>query len=65
VSKRTRQIANEPHIFKATNFKDLRVATLGHFSLYYKALDERIIFSAFWDNRQDPKKLLKILERKN
>lgn len=62
VSKRTAQIAEEPLIYKETDFKDTRVASLGNFSIYYKFNDTEIIITAFWDNRQSPKKLLKILE---
>ena len=36
---------------------------MGHFSIYYKLLDEKLIITAFWDNRQDPKKLLDILTK--
>ena len=49
-------------IYKATDFKNVRVASLGNFSIYYKVLDKEIIITAFWDNRQDPKELLKILQ---
>lgn len=62
VSERTRQIARNPFSYKSTDFKDIRVASMGNFSIYYKITDEQIIITAFWDNRQDPKKLLKILE---
>lgn len=61
VSERTRQIAEMPLIYKATDFKGVRVASLGNFSIYYKVFDQEIIIMAFWDNRQDPKKLLEIL----
>jgi plasmid stabilization system protein ParE len=64
VSERTKQIAENPFIYKSTDFKDTRVASLGNFSIYYKVTDEQIIVSAFWDNRQAPKKLLKILQNK-
>ena len=64
VFERTRQIAKNPFIYKSTNFKDVRVASMGNFSIYYKITDEQIIVSAFGDNRQDPKKLLKILKNK-
>lgn len=64
VSERTNQIAENPLIFKKTDFKDLRVTSLGNFSVFYKVFDETNVITAFWDNRQDPKKLLKILERK-
>ncbi|WP_340107079.1 type II toxin-antitoxin system RelE/ParE family toxin [Rhodohalobacter sp. 8-1] len=64
VSERTKQIAEKPLIYKATDFKDVRVASLGNFSIYFKVSDDEIIITAFWDNRQDPEKLLKILENK-
>lgn len=62
VSKRTNQISESPLIYKSTDFKDIRVASLGNYSIYYKVTELEIIISAFWDNRQDPKKLLKILQ---
>jgi hypothetical protein len=34
---------------------------MGHFSLYYKITPELIIVMAFWDNRQEPKTLLKVI----
>ncbi|MEO9884071.1 MAG: type II toxin-antitoxin system RelE/ParE family toxin [Balneola sp.] len=64
VKYRTNQIAKTPFIYKSTDFKDIRVASLGNFSIFYKVTDTQIIISAFWDNRQDPKKLLEILQYK-
>ncbi|MEM0519034.1 MULTISPECIES: type II toxin-antitoxin system RelE/ParE family toxin [Aequorivita] len=64
VSERTKQIAEQPLIFKVTDFTDTRVASLGNFSIFYKFNDKEIIITAIWDNRQNPKKLLKILENK-
>ncbi|PQV44406.1 ParE-like toxin of type II ParDE toxin-antitoxin system [Jejuia pallidilutea] len=64
VSERTKQIAEKPLIYKTTDFKDTRVASLGNFSIYYKFNETEIIITAFWDNRQNPKKLLKILKNK-
>ncbi|MBW8241396.1 type II toxin-antitoxin system RelE/ParE family toxin [Muricauda oceani] len=64
VSERTKQIADKPLIYKATDFKDARVASMGNFSIYYKVTEKEIIITAFWDNRQHPKKLLEILENK-
>lgn len=60
-TERTHQIAETPFIYKSTDFKDIRIASLGNFSIYYKVIEISIIISAFWDNRQDPKKLLGIL----
>lgn len=62
VTARTKQIATSPLIYKATDFNDLRVASLDNFSIYYKITETSILISAFWDNRQDPKKLLEILK---
>lgn len=62
VTERTNQIAETPLIYKSTDFKDTRVASLGNFSIYYKIIDNSIVISAFWDNRQDPKQLLTILQ---
>ena len=55
------QVATNPLIYKAAEFPDIRVAAMGHFSLFYKVTDDAIIITAFWDNRQDPKKLLELL----
>ena len=64
VTKRTEQISEMPFAYKETDFKDVRVASMENYSIYYKVTDEQIIVTAFWDNRQDPKKLLKILNDK-
>lgn len=65
VAERTKEIAETPFMFKSAEFKDTRVAALGNFSIFYKVTEQEIIITAFWDNRQDPKKLLGILETKN
>ena len=62
VTERTKQIVKTPYMHKSTDFKDVRVASLGYFSIYYKVTDKYIIVVSFWDNRQDPKKLLEVLK---
>lgn len=62
VTKKTKQITKNPFIYKSTNFKNTRVASMGNFGLYYKIINEQIVITAFWDNRQDPKKHLEILQ---
>lgn len=62
VSEKTNEIAKSPLIYKTTDFKDIRVAPMGNFSIFYKVIESQIIITAFWDNRQDPKKLLNILK---
>ncbi len=56
------QIAQNPLLYKASEFPDTRVAAMGHFSMFYKIRENNIIITAFWDNRQDPKKLLEMLK---
>ena len=62
VLKRTKQIAKHPFIYKKVDFKDTRVASMGNFSIFYKITMNEIIITSFWDNRQNPKNLLKILK---
>ena len=54
-------ISKNPEAFKETEFDEVRESAMGHFSLYYKITPDQIIVMAFWDNRQDPKKLLKAI----
>jgi hypothetical protein len=35
---------------------------MGHFSILYKLTEDRLIITSFWDNRQDPKKLIDIIK---
>lgn len=63
VAERTKQISQNPYIYKSTDFSNVRVASLGNYCIYYKVTENAIIISAFWDNRQDPEKLLKLLRR--
>lgn len=51
-------ILNHPESFKSTTYEGTRVSAMGHFSIYYKLTKAKLIITAFWDNRQDPKKLL-------
>jgi len=60
-----RLIKRFPKLGKKTDFDEHRVLTLDNFSLFYKFDSERIIITAFWDNRQDPEKLLCLLKDKN
>jgi len=58
VKVRIHTILRNPNAFKPTTFQDVHVSSLGHFSIYYKITETELIVVAFWDNRQDPKKLL-------
>ena len=62
ISERTKLISKHPEAFIETDFKDVRVSSLGHFSIFYKHSLNQIIIMAFWDNRQNPKELLNKLK---
>jgi plasmid stabilization system protein ParE len=58
-AKHLKVISKNPNAFKETEMKDVRESAMGHFSLFYKITPDQLIVMSFWDNRQDPKKLLK------
>ena len=62
IKVRIHTILRNPNAFKPTTFHDVRVSSLGHFSIYYKTTENELIVVAFWDNRQDPKKLLDLIK---
>jgi plasmid stabilization system protein ParE len=59
---RIKTILEYPESNSLTSFPDSRVAAMGHFSIFYKTTDSNVIITAFWDNRQDPNKLLQSLK---
>jgi len=65
ITDRSKVIAQHPEAFKLSDFNDVRVSSLGHFSIFYKYNFNYIIIMAFWDNRQDPKELLEIATKNN
>jgi plasmid stabilization system protein ParE len=62
ISEQIKVILTNPKLFKKADFPDTHVSALGHFSIFYKYTKGSLIITAFWDNRQDPKKLLDILK---
>jgi plasmid stabilization system protein ParE len=61
IAKQTKAILNHPESYKLTDHAGTRESALGHFSIYYRITPGHLIITAFWDNRQDPKKLLEAL----
>ena len=50
-------IAQQPYIFKASAYKQIRQAIIGkQNSLFYLVKNNGIFLLAFWDNRQNPVK---------
>ena len=64
IKERIELIIENPEAGKSTNHLDTREAAMGNFSIYYKIVDEKIFVTSFWDNHQDPKKLVKLLLKK-
>jgi toxin YoeB len=62
INDRIKTLKSNPRAGKNTDFENIRVSVLGYFSILYKFSETRIIIVAFWDNRQDPKKLLSLLQ---
>lgn len=63
IANQIRIILSHPESFKTTTYADTRESAIGHFSIYYKTTKEKLIITAFWDNRQDPKDLLEIIKK--
>ena len=64
VWKKTKFISRNPYASKSTGRLNTRIAALGHFSIVYKIEPKKIVVVAFWDNRQDPKKLYEFLKNR-
>lgn len=62
IGEHTSILKQNPEIGKPTRSKNIRGISLGHYSIYYKYSVAQITIIAFWDNRQDLRKLLKLLE---
>lgn len=63
IKKRIAVIATHPDAGKEVDFPHTSVSAMGHFSIFYQAKNDQILITAFWDNRQDPRKLLAILSK--
>lgn len=63
IKERTKILKKQPYIGKEIQFKTLRLISLKHYSIIYKLKDSAIIIVAFWDNRQDAKKLRDFLKK--
>lgn len=63
VNEYVEQIATRPDSFRLTEHSTNRVCVLGTFSIYFKKIQNIIYITCFWDNRQNPKRLRRILRR--
>lgn len=63
IRERVELLKSQPNIGKKTNFGETRAIIMRHYSILYKIDRPRIVITGFWDNRQDPKKLLGFLKK--
>lgn len=63
-AKQINVILKHAESFKQADFPDTRESAMGHFSIFYKATEKHLVITAFWDNRQDPKKLWELIKEK-
>ena len=57
-------LKKHPEIGKSTNLDSTRILILKHYSILYQIRLPEIIITGFWDNRKDPKELIKFLRKK-
>jgi len=62
IRKRIELLKSHPEMGKKTNFGDTNAISMQHYSILYKIDRPKIIVTGFWDNRQDPEKLLNFLK---
>ena len=62
IKERIKLLKTYPEFGKKTKFSITRAISLRHYSILYKKIDTNIIITGFWDNRQDPKKLIEFLK---
>ena len=56
-------VLKNPKRCSETTFLGVRVSSLGHFSIFYKIDSAGIVILSFWDNRQNPNKLVELLKK--
>ena len=61
IRERTDLLKIHPEMGKPTDFKNTRAVIMRHYSILYKVQRPKIIITAFWDNRDDPEKLLRLM----
>lgn len=62
IRQRTDLLKVYPEMGKPTDLKNTRAVIMGHYSILYLVQRPKIIITAFWDNRDDPEKLLRLMQ---
>ena len=64
IKERIALLSTQAEIGRNTDIYNNKLLTLGHYSIFYKIKKTEIIITGFWDNRQDPSKLIEFLNQK-
>lgn len=64
IKERIKLLKLNPFLGKRTEFNQARMISLGHYSIFYRKIYNQIIIVGFWDNRQDPAKLVNLLKNR-
>jgi len=63
IKSRINLLKTNSELGKKTEYKNTRAVSMGHYSILYKKMHSKIIITGFWDNRQNPKKLIEFLKQ--
>ena len=61
IRRRLDTLVQFPESGRKTEFHNTFVTSLVHYSIFYQLQKMKLIITGFWDNRQDPIKLVKLL----
>ena len=61
IKRRIALLKSNPEMGRKTDFNNVKVVVMGHYSILYKIENSNILIVSFWDNRQNPDKLLQLL----
>lgn len=64
INERTKLILSFLEMGREIEFGNHRTIPLEHYSIFYRKVERKMIITAFWDNNQSPKKLMKVLKNK-
>lgn len=64
IKERLQLLVQKPKLGKLIEYNGVRMISMRHYSIFYKQIENQIIVVSFWDNRQDPQKLLSFLKSK-
>ena len=58
IKARVNLLKSQPNIGKETELSGVKMISMRHYAIFYALKEESIFIISFWDNRQNPEKLL-------